>query len=374
VPQLASVQTDAPRSKTSKENTLLNETLTPEAKGNVLLQPLSKCTPEPLHWLGTSYGLTEDLFSFWNRNRYLPVYLRQTPNELTGEFTSIMLKTLHSDESRDVAVGNLGWLNDFHHDFQKRFRYLLGYHFRSFAPSLALSVLAPNVDTANVERALQLQELEMSLSAYDIKRLEMYSKNLLDHHIVTDTLPVLAHWYFANRLPVALSLTQAAILAGCGLQSHSVDEVANRLNLAPKHLLGLFNKMIRKITNHLITVKEEGLASTLPASNAASRSIMSAIPETLGKSLSSAEKEVLSALDAQQKKLLEQTGLDSYAITSDDSEWKKVLPKHGAVPSTISVKTDATQLHMDEQRPKQGQAKRRKSSESGSGKKKFKNL
>eukprot|EP00301_Raphidiophrys_heterophryoidea_P001079 c10539_g1_i2.p1 GENE.c10539_g1_i2~~c10539_g1_i2.p1 ORF type:complete len:888 (-),score=260.61 c10539_g1_i2:407-3013(-) len=140
------------RQKAPKENVLLTESLAPEGgKGNVLLQPLSKRRPESLHWIGTSFGLTEELFGFWNRSRFLPVYLRQTPNELTGEFTAIMLQALHDAGDSNVAVGNPQWLTEFHHDFQKRFRYLLGFHFRAFTPSLTLSVLGPNLDTTNVQ-------------------------------------------------------------------------------------------------------------------------------------------------------------------------------------------------------------------------------
>lgn len=43
---------------------------------------------------GVSFGLTLNLLKFWKRAAFVPVYLRQSANDLTGEHTCIMLKTL----------------------------------------------------------------------------------------------------------------------------------------------------------------------------------------------------------------------------------------------------------------------------------------
>lgn len=53
---------------------------------------------------GVSYGLTQNLLKFWKRAGFVPVYIRQTPNDLTGEYSCIMLKTLHQGEVRNVLL------------------------------------------------------------------------------------------------------------------------------------------------------------------------------------------------------------------------------------------------------------------------------
>jgi N-acetyltransferase 10 len=65
-----------------------------------LLIKLSQKKVSYLHYLGVSYGLTAQLHRFWKRAGYVPVYLRQTPQELTGEHSCVMLKVL---EGRDRA-------------------------------------------------------------------------------------------------------------------------------------------------------------------------------------------------------------------------------------------------------------------------------
>ena len=39
-----------------------------------------------------SFGLTEQLFNFYQKEGYAPVYLRQTPNDLTGEHSCILIR------------------------------------------------------------------------------------------------------------------------------------------------------------------------------------------------------------------------------------------------------------------------------------------
>ncbi len=70
--------------------------LAPRKQLPPLLSKLSEKKPEKIEYLGVSFGLTNDLFRFWKRSGYTPVYVRQTKNELTGENTCIMLRPLET--------------------------------------------------------------------------------------------------------------------------------------------------------------------------------------------------------------------------------------------------------------------------------------
>lgn len=63
-----------------------------------MLLKLSERRAERLAYLGVSFGLTSDLLRFWKKLAYLPVYLRQTPNDLTGEHSCIVLHELNKDD------------------------------------------------------------------------------------------------------------------------------------------------------------------------------------------------------------------------------------------------------------------------------------
>lgn len=53
-----------------------NQGLKPKKKMKPLLKKLSEVRPPHLHYLGVSYGLTKELFRYWRKNGFLPVYLR----------------------------------------------------------------------------------------------------------------------------------------------------------------------------------------------------------------------------------------------------------------------------------------------------------
>ena len=83
-----------------------------------------------IDYLGVSYGLSSDLLKFWKKNQFLPVYIRQTASDLTGEYSCIMLKMIHTS-----------WLLSYYQDFRRRLISLLGYQFRIFTPGMVLNLI-----------------------------------------------------------------------------------------------------------------------------------------------------------------------------------------------------------------------------------------
>ncbi|KAJ5758241.1 uncharacterized protein N7511_006935 [Penicillium nucicola] len=231
-----------------------------------LFGKLSERRPDALDYVGVSYGLTPSLHKFWKRGSFTPVYLRQTPNELTGEHSCVMLRTLTSGPN-DPA-----WLGAFARDFQRRFLSLLSYQFGQFPSVLSLSICesanaGAKLDESIKPRALTASELKQTFSAFDQKRLESYANNLLDYHVILDMVPTLSEFYFANRLSgkVSLSGVQQSILLAIGLQHKSLDALEKELNLPSSQLLAMFLKIVRKISTQFRALLEEDVEKTLPA-------------------------------------------------------------------------------------------------------------
>ena len=55
---------------------LKEEKLKPKKHLKPILQKLSERKPLPIHYIGTSFGLTKELFNFWRKNKFVPLYLR----------------------------------------------------------------------------------------------------------------------------------------------------------------------------------------------------------------------------------------------------------------------------------------------------------
>ena len=67
---------------------------------------------------------------------------------------------------------------------------LLGYQFRTFAPSLALGLLKDGgVQVGGKEVSYNMITGVFANFRYDLKRLEQYTRNMADYHLITDLLP-----------------------------------------------------------------------------------------------------------------------------------------------------------------------------------------
>jgi N-acetyltransferase 10 len=242
-----------------------------------LFSKLAETTPPNLDYLGVSFGLTSPLHKFWKRASFAPVYLRQTPNELTGEHSCVMLRILSTPDSMNDPI----WLAAFARDFHKRFLSLLSYnHFRSFPSILSLSIAesasAPSkTDPSTTPTPLTKSDLDTALSPFDLKRLDSYANNMLDYHVILDLLPQIATFYFSGRLKPAVSLSgvQQSILLALGLQRKTLDDVEKELNLPASQLLAMFVKIIRKMSSHFRSIVEGAVAEGMPSESVPTRSL-----------------------------------------------------------------------------------------------------
>eukprot|EP00117_Sycon_ciliatum_P005781 scpid27031/ scgid9589/ N-acetyltransferase 10 len=308
---------DAPMTAPTVDDSSIDdqvEVMKPRSNLPPLLWKLSERPPEKLDYIGTSYGMTGQLYRFWWKNGYSPVYLRQTANDLTGEHTCIMLNVLHKEFSGS-------WLESFNEDFRHRFVYLLGGQFSSFPPATALSIMVDRKDTHPV-KPLTVDEVSFWFTPYDIDRLDKYSNNLVDYHLVVDLVPKVAQLYFLRRLDIKLYAAQSAILLGLGLQFKTVEKISEDIELPVGQVLGLFNRIIRKVVKVLIEIKSAAIEKTLPLP--ARVVALEPTAQTMDEALTEAAEEV----SEEQKKELEKLkamDLSQFAIAGSDEAWDEAL-------------------------------------------------
>ncbi|KAG6541499.1 hypothetical protein Mapa_017096 [Marchantia paleacea] len=313
------------------EVSLLEEQIKPRTDLPPLLVKLQERKPEKLHYLGVSYGLTQSLFNFWQKLGFVPAYVRQTPSDITGEHTCVMLKALDNDEVEVAGSGNT-WITPFNEDFRRRFMSLLGFNFRSFAPALALSILNPKFkfdENESIEGATTegiFGGKTPLLTAYDMKRLQSYANNLVDYHMVLDLIPTLARLYFLERLPVSLSLAQAAILVGVGLQHQSLDTLEAELKLPANQILALFNKSIRRLHSELHKAAAKKIEAALPRIKEVT---MNSHAESLDDDLADAARQAQANMTEKMESLLQPENLQQFAISGREADFDDALKKGG---------------------------------------------
>ncbi|KAJ5179172.1 RNA cytidine acetyltransferase [Penicillium capsulatum] len=318
-----------------------------------LFGKLTERRPDVLDYVGVSYGLTPNLHKFWKRASFSPVYLRQTPNELTGEHSCVMLRALTS------GTNDASWLGAFARDFHRRFLSLLSYQFREFPSVLSLSICesanaGAKLDSSAALRVLKKADLDATFSPFDLKRLDSYANNLLDHHVILDMVPIISEFYFANRLAgkVSLSGVQQSILLAIGLQRKNMDHLENELNLPSSQLLAMFLKIIRKVSTHFRGVVEGAVASSMPAEQVSAAAAGDAhddevshdrfkpLDTSLDEELREGGEQIDDEMREKQRALIDALPLDKYEIDNGNTSWEdaeKQVRSGGA--ATVSVKS-----------------------------------
>ncbi|ODV85033.1 hypothetical protein CANARDRAFT_28753 [[Candida] arabinofermentans NRRL YB-2248] len=332
------------------EESTLKEEIKPRKEDKLppLFINLSHKPPYHLHYLGVSYGLTQQLQKFWKTAGYTPVYLRQTANDLTGEHTCVMLKVLENRENQ--------WLKLYAKDFHKRFINLLGFNFSKFPSVQSLTVMEATKAVLQDEESnvpqLSKAELDADFSPFDLKRLESYANNLIDYHVVVDMMPYISHLYFQGRISkdVNLSHVQRAILLAVGLQHKDVDQVAKELNIESNQAMAMFAKVIRKVSTHFRSLLQQAIAEDMPQleedenlkemNGELEPSIsVDQIERELTEDLDVAGDEAVQGLREKQKELINSLNLNKYAISEHGKEWgnKKALDKAVKVKGVVSL-------------------------------------
>ena len=256
-----------------------------EKKGKKKLKPLlsklEDIKPPFIYYLGTSFGLTNNLYNFWQKNGYKPLYIAMNSNSITGEHSCIMIKPLNEGNikllTEDISNNNnqrIKWFNPFSADFKHRLTSLLSFNFNKLNIKLCLSLLEPPITTSTAndkddndndddnsenKKDMKKNEIELFLTKFDFKRMELYSRNMTNYNMIIDLIPIIANLYFNKKIFVPLSYIQAGVLLGVGLQRKNFDEIVQEFNIEIKQLLAMFNKMVKKFVTYIKNIYQKDI-------------------------------------------------------------------------------------------------------------------
>jgi len=165
-----------------------------------------------------------------------------------------------------------------------------------------------------------------------------------------DLIPAISRMYFLHQLgDLSLSAAQSALLLGIGLQHKSVDQLEKEIELPAGQLMGLFNRIIRKVVKLFSEVQERAIEEQMAAVKDV---VMEPTVKTLSDELDEAAKEFQEKHKKEVGKL-KNMDLSQYIIRGDDEEWNEVLNKAGQNASIVSLKSDKKRKLEAKQDPKQ---------------------
>lgn len=178
-----------------------------------------------LDWIGSGFGVSIELLSFWNKNGFLPVHITPGRNEVSGEHTLIVLKALN----RKIK-GRLLQINS---DFIKRLIEYLSDELRDIETETAIMLLKTAKRNAPIPKPRIRDE--------DCKRMEKYFEGLSLYEYVSDVVRPLVRYYYSRAKKIELNEEEHEIVVGKCLQLKTWREVNNEYSL--------FQNSIKKIWN-----------------------------------------------------------------------------------------------------------------------------
>ena len=289
---------------------LEEEIVLPQKNLPPLFIPIEERPAEKLNWIGSSFGLTENLGKFWFKSKFKPVYLSQSKNETTGEYSALVLRDLAATCGSQENHADL-WVEKFYVDFKRRFISLLSGEFSSWNTALALQVLVLKIYEKS-NKSISKTELDNFFLNYDYKRLNAYTSDLADYPLIMDLLPDIARLYFNNHLSIKLSNNlQKAILCAVGLQRKTLDSLASELNAEPSQIKGLFKRTIKAFSKNFHEINQENFKPE--------------VEEKIGKFLEK-EAEILEKrkLSKKENEVIESLEKE-FEVKGTEEEWKENL-------------------------------------------------
>jgi len=241
-----------------------------------LFEPMSDVLPPKVSYVSVSYGITTQLYKFWEKAGFLPLYVGQSVNKTTGEHNCVMVKpvTLQGDEEDDGENGSKAntlpdWLQKDYSEFISRFTRLVSFPLRGLDVELVRRIVKKHLTDTEPPEALTVKQLEAALSSDALRCLSGYTDLNAHWHVAAHLFRRIAELYFSGRLRgVSLSNHQEALLVGCGLQDKDVLAVGDSLGFDSSATLGNLKRALTRIGRQLTALREapvrERLSALLP--------------------------------------------------------------------------------------------------------------
>jgi len=197
-----------------------------------------------LDWVGSGFGVNEQLLKFWLKNSYLPIHMSPDRNPVSGEYTILVLKPVKKSTEKLVTI--------FNREFKLKLLETLSEPYNDLETEIAILVFKHGEP---IERKSTL-----GLNEIQIDRLWIYAYGPMTYEAVADIIRKIARHYFASlprKAEVQLSKREEHILLAKVLQGKSWENVAEELNTRSHTIMITLKEIARKILKQVYGIDEE---------------------------------------------------------------------------------------------------------------------
>ncbi|MCS7144348.1 MAG: tRNA(Met) cytidine acetyltransferase TmcA [Archaeoglobaceae archaeon] len=160
-----------------------------------------------LEWVGSGFGVSNELIRFWLKNGFVPVHMTPQRNEVSGEYTIIVLRSIRVDES--VEKMNI--------EFIRRFIEYLSDELSDLETETAILILKSLKGDVECTPP-KFRELE-------VERITKYFEGLGFYEYISDIARPLVRFYYSNVDKNELEEREEQILVAKCLQLRSWRDI-----------------------------------------------------------------------------------------------------------------------------------------------------
>ncbi|GAB6148019.1 tRNA(Met) cytidine acetyltransferase TmcA [Stetteria hydrogenophila] len=196
-------------------------------------------------WLGSGFGVNEQLLNFWLKNGFTPLHLSPDRNPVSGEYTTLVLKPITERAKRAVEIAA--------REFKRKLLDSLHDTYRGLETEIALMMLdapPPGVEPGYRPRLTRIQ----------LDRLWVYNWGPMTYEAATDVIRELARAYWLQEPGERAKLTreEAWVLTAKALQGKPWEEVAAELGWGnPHRVMVAMKEAARKMAKHYFNLTED---------------------------------------------------------------------------------------------------------------------
>ena len=207
-----------------------------------------------MDWLGSGFGVTEELLRFWIKNGFSVVHISPDRNPVSGEYTVLVLKPISERARRLVDLAR--------YEFKLKILNSLGINYRELEPGVARLLL---VDEPYVYAGKPIGVL----SPISLDRLWTYCKGPMTFEAAADLMHIIARVYWLTRREERppLSELHELILITKALQGLTWEEVSEITGKPIKVLQEMGHEIACIFFEYFTGIKQDNYTPGVKSSN-----------------------------------------------------------------------------------------------------------
>jgi len=197
-----------------------------------------------LDWVGSGFGVNEQLLRFWLKNGFKAVHLSPDRNPVSGEYTTLVIKAVKPEVEPLVEVAL--------REFKLKLLNSLYDTYRDLEVEVARLLLSQG-DSGLVD------SYKPMLTKVQLDRLWTYCYSFMTYEAVNDVIQELAkaYWMQAKSLRPKLGELEERLLIAKALQGNSWEKLEEEFDMSMHELVTKMKEVVRRMAEHYFNLTEE---------------------------------------------------------------------------------------------------------------------